>query len=198
MILPSALERLVAGLSRLPGVGEKTATRLAFFILREPESYAQTLAQALKDAHEQIQYCSRCHNIAEEDLCPICSDTTRDTSVVCVVEGVSDLIALDALGEYRGLYHVLHGVLAPLRGVGPGELKFDSLEARLGEESIQEVIAATNVGVEGEATALYLKRVAEPHGIPVTRIASGIPMGGDLEYMDQVTLSRALAGRREI
>ena len=198
MILPVALERLIAGLARLPGVGEKTATRLAFFVLRQPDDYALGLSQALIDAISQIRYCVRCFGITEDELCPICTDTTRDHSTVCVVEGVPDLIALDAIGEYRGSFHVLHGVIAPLRGVGPEDLRIAPLQARLAEGTISELIAATNVGVEGEATALYIKRIAEPYDVKVTRIATGIPMGGDLEYMDQITLSRALAGRTEL
>jgi recombination protein RecR len=198
MILPAPLERLIVLLSRFPGVGDKTATRLAFFILRQNESYARELGSALEDAVTRIQYCQFCHNISEDETCVICADTRRDSGVLCVVEGIPDLMALESTGEYRGRYHVLHGVLAPLRGIGPNELKFTTLKECLARGGVVEIIVATSVGVEGEATALFVKRIASPFDVKVTRIASGIPMGGDLEYMDQVTLSRALSGRREL
>jgi recombination protein RecR len=198
MKIPASLERLVAALARLPGIGEKTATRLAFYILREPEEYAATLAESVLGARTRIALCPQCHHITEEGLCTVCRDTTRDDSTVCVIEGIPDLLALEATGHYRGLYHVLHGSLAPLKGVGPEDLMLDTLVQRMGNGHLQEIIAATSVGVEGEATALYLKRLAQPFEVKVTRIAQGIPMGGDLEYMDQVTLARALEGRREL
>ena len=198
MIVPAPLERLIGLLSRFPGVGEKTATRLAFFILRQEDAYAGELASALQDARSRIRSCAQCHNISEEEICILCADTRRVQDVICVVEGVPDLMAIEATGEFKGLYHVLEGVLAPLKGIGPDDLNFASLQRRLAEGTIREVIVATSVGVEGEATALFTKRIAAPHNVKVTRIASGIPMGGDLEYMDQVTLSRALSGRREL
>lgn len=198
MQIPASLERLVAALARLPGIGEKTATRLAFYILREPEEYAATLSESVMGARMGIALCPQCHHITEEGLCNVCRDTTRDDSVVCVIEGIPDLIALEATGHFRGRYHVLHGSLAPLKGVGPEDLMLESLVVRMGTGHVQEVIAATSVGVEGEATALYIKRLAQPFEVKVTRIAQGIPMGGDLEYMDQVTLARALEGRREL
>ena len=198
MIVPAPLEKLIGLLARLPGVGEKTATRLAFFILRQDLAYSKELAEALVAAKTRIKDCEQCHNMTEETLCSICSDTRRKEDVVCVVEGVPDLMAIESTGEFRGQYHVLHGVLAPLRGIGPSDLKMASLSRRLELGGIRELIVATSVGVEGEATALYVKRLATPYDVQVTRIASGIPMGGDLEYMDQVTLSRALAGRREL
>jgi recombination protein RecR len=198
MIVPAPLERLIGLLARFPGVGEKTATRLAFFILRQEDTYAGELASALKDARTRIHSCIQCHNISEEEICFLCADTRRVQDTLCVVEGVPDLMAIESTGEFRGLYHVLDGVLAPLKGVGPDDLNFPTLQKRLAQGTIREVIVATSVGVEGEATALFTKRVASPYDVRVTRIASGIPMGGDLEYMDQVTLSRALSGRREL
>ena len=198
MHVPAPLEKLIGLLSRFPGVGEKTATRLAFFILRQDTQYATDLATALHEAKTRIRNCIHCHNISEEEVCVLCADTRRDQEVVCVVEGIPDLMAIEATGEFKGLYHVLHGVLAPLRGIGPDDLKLKSLAERLEAGVIKELIVATSVGVEGEATALFVKRIASPYGVQVTRIASGIPMGGDLEYMDQVTLSRALSGRREL
>jgi len=198
MQVPAPLEKLIGLLSRFPGVGEKTATRLAFFILRQDTHYADELATALGEAKSRIKDCIQCHNISEEEVCVLCADTRRNAEVLCVVEGVPDLMAIEATGEFRGLYHVLHGVLAPLRGIGPDDLKLASLTERLASGAVKELIVATSVGVEGEATALFVKRIASPHGVRVTRIASGIPMGGDLEYMDQVTLSRALSGRRDL
>ena len=198
MIVPAPLERLIGLLARFPGVGEKTATRLAFFILRQEDTYAGELASALEDARTRIHSCIQCHNISEEELCFLCADNRRVQDTLCVVEGVPDLMAIEATGEFRGLYHVLDGVLAPLKGIGPDDLNFSTLQKRLAQGTIREVIVATSVGVEGEATALFTKRIASPYEVRVTRIASGIPMGGDLEYMDQVTLSRALSGRREL
>lgn len=198
MILPAPLERLVAALARLPGVGERTATRLAFHVLDQPRDYATSLAEAVIAVKDRIGTCTLCNNIAESELCPICDDPGRDRRLVCVVESVPDLLAIEQTGEYRGTFHVLHGALAPLRGVGPADLRLDGLVRRVQGGGIREVVIATNVDVEGEATALYVRKLVAPQGVRVTRIASGVPMGGDLEYMDRVTLARALAGRREM
>ncbi|NUN15389.1 MAG: recombination protein RecR [Myxococcales bacterium] len=197
MNLPVPLERLVASLSRLPGVGEKTATRLAFYILREKNNYAEELSAALLDAKSALRYCRRCHHLTDNDLCVVCVDTTRHSGPICIVESVPDLLAIERTGDFSGTYHVLHGVIAPLRGIGPDDLRLRSLIERLKTSAPPELIIATNVGVEGEATALYIKKVVQPLGIRVSRIATGIPMGGDLEYLDQITLSRALSGRRD-
>ena len=189
--------RLVQLLSRLPGVGEKTATRLAFFILRADRKFTEELAASLLDVATRIRACSRCMDFSEDELCAICSDARRDPSVICVVEQPADLRAIERTREYRGRYHVLHGALAPLDGVGPDQLRVKELLARLSEErGVSEIIVATNPTVEGEATALYLARVLGPTGLKVSRIASGMPIGGDLEYADPATISSAFAGRR--
>ncbi|HJL41741.1 MAG TPA: recombination mediator RecR [Myxococcales bacterium LLY-WYZ-16_1] len=192
-------ERLVQALARLPGVGEKSATRLAFFILRQGEDYARELASAMVDATEQMGLCSRCMNLTEASECPICRDAQRDSALVCVVATVQDLRAIERCNEFAGTYHVLHGLLAPLDGVGPDDLKIRELMERLrGESAPREVILATQPTVEGEATALYLQRLITPLGVSVSRIASGLPMGGDFEYADPATISRALAGRQQM
>lgn len=198
MILPAPVERLVAELARLPGVGERTATRLAFHILDQAADTTRSLAEALVAVKERVRDCERCQNISEAPLCDVCRDPGRDHGLVCVVETVADLLAIEQTGEYRGTFHVLHGSLAPLRGIGPADLRLDTLVLRLQAGGVREVVVATNVDVEGEATALYVRKLATPHGVRVTRIASGVPMGSDLEYMDRVTLARALAGRREM
>jgi len=193
--LPNALDKLATLLSRLPGVGRRTATRWAFHILGESPSYARGLAQALEELVEHVHFCRECHGLSEAEVCEVCRDPLRERTV-CVVESIQDLVAIDRTGGYRGLYHVLHGVLAPLKGVGPNQLRLANLEARLSHLGASEVILATGTGVEGEATAIYLAKRLAPLGIPVTRIATGIPMGGELEYLDESTLARALAGRR--
>lgn len=198
MILPAPVERLVAELARLPGVGERTATRLAFHVMDHPADYARSLAEALVAVKERVGDCERCQNIAEGPLCDVCRDPGRDHGLVCIVESVPDLLAIEQTGEFRGVFHVLHGALAPLRGIGPADLRLEPLLLRLQAGEVREVVVATNVDVEGEATALYIRKLATPHGARVTRIASGVPMGSDLEYMDRVTLARALAGRREM
>jgi len=190
--------RLIEELSRLPGIGPKTASRLTFYLLRAPGEQVQALAEALRNLKEQVVYCERCYNIADSSPCAICSDLQRDHSVICVVEEPLDVMALERTGSYKGVYHVLHGAISPVEGVGPGDLRIDELMARLREEEIQEVILATNPNLEGEATAMYLERLIKPLGIRVTRPAYGLPVGGDLEYADEVTLSRALEGRREL
>ena len=191
------IARLTVLLAKLPGVGEKTAQRLAFHILESEAGYARDLAQALLALREEVRLCSTCCNLTANDPCPICRDSQRDARVICVVETVPDLLAVERTREFRGRYHVLHGALSPLDGVGPDQLKLRELVARLGQ-GVEEVIVATNPTVEGEATALYITRLVKPLGVRVTRIAQGLPMGGDLEYADQVTLARALQGRREI
>jgi recombination protein RecR len=193
------IQRLVRALARLPGVGEKTATRLAFHILRAPEGLARELAEALVDVKENVRLCSRCMNLTSDDPCTICSDTRRDDRMICVVASPPDLHAIERTGGYRGRYHVLHGVLSPLDGVGPDDLRIRELLLRVGSGSaVQEVILATSPNVEGEATALYLGKVLRPLGVRVTRIASGLQVGGELEYADQMTIARALDARRDL
>ncbi len=190
------LTRLVRQLSRLPGIGEKTAMRLAFYILRAPEAYAQELGQAICDLKQRLRPCTVCYHLTEEDPCAICRDAGRDEKVICVVAQPQDLLAIERTGGYRGRYHVLHGVLSPLDGVGPEDMYIQPLLQRLQDGQVQELILATSPNVEGDATALYLARLVTPLGVRVTRIASGVPTGGDLEYADEVTLNRALENRR--
>jgi recombination protein RecR len=192
------IARLVKELARLPGIGEKTAQRLAFHVLEAGSGYATALAEAIVGIVRDVRLCSSCQTLTDRDPCGICSDPRRDARTLCVVESVPDLLAVERTHEYRGLYHVLHGALSPLEGVGPGDLKIRELLVRLENAPADEVVLATNPDVEGEATALYLQKLLKPLGIRVTRIAQGVPMGGDLEYADQVTLARALAGRREL
>ena len=191
------IARLTVLFAKLPGVGEKTAQRLAFHVLKSPPDYARDLAEALLALREEVRLCSVCCNLTAQDPCPICNDPQRDAKMICVVESVPDLLAVERTREFRGRYHVLHGALSPLDGVGPDQLKLKELLARL-HGDVQEVIVATDPTVEGEATALYLTRLIKPLGVRVTRIAQGMPMGGALEYADQVTLARALSGRREV
>ncbi len=198
MAVADPIARLVKELARLPGIGEKTAQRLAFHILEEGADYAGRLAEAVAAVVRDVRLCSTCQTLTDRDPCPICADPERDARLLCVVEGVPDLVAVERTHEFRGRYHVLHGVLSPLEGVGPGDLKIRELLLRLEREPCEEVVIATNPDVEGEATALYLAKLLKPAGVRVTRIAQGVPMGGDLEYADQVTLARALTGRREI
>lgn len=195
---PDPLNRLVAELAKLPGIGEKTAQRLAFHILRAPPEYARELSQAIAQMVEKVHLCTRCFSLTEHELCGFCRDERRDERVLCVVEGVSDLMAVERTREFHGRYHVLHGVLSPLEGIGPDQLRIKELLTRLQSGKTEEVIVATNPDVEGEATALYLTRLLKPLGIKVTRIAQGVPMGGDLEFADQATLARALNARREL
>jgi recombination protein RecR len=195
---PDPLNRLVAQLARLPGIGEKTAQRLAFHILRAPGEYAQELAQAIREVKEKVHLCTRCFSLTDTEPCGFCRDTRREERVVCVVETYADLMALERTREFKGRYHVLHGVLSPLEGVGPEQLRIKELLERLGDGRIEEVILATNPDVEGEATALYLTRLLKPMGLRVSRLAQGLPMGGDLEYADQATLAKALSARREL
>lgn len=195
---PAPLAALIDALVRLPGIGPKTAQRLAFHLLKVPREQAAALAEAVVGLKDKTRLCVRCFNIAEEELCGVCQDSRRDDQILCVVEEVNDLLAVEKSREFRGLYHVLGGSLSPLEGRGPDQIRGKELVARLERGGIREVILATNPNVEGEATALYLLRLLKPFQVKVTRIARGLPMGGDLEYADEVTLARALEGRREI
>ena len=197
-LMPAALGALIDQLVRLPGIGPKTAQRLAFHLLKAPREDAVALAEAVVGLKDRTRQCRRCFNIAEEDLCGVCRDPRRDGGVLCVVEEVNDLLAIEKTREFRGLYHVLGGSLSPLDGRGPEQIRARELVARLEGAGVHEVILATNPNVEGEATALYLLRLLKPFSVRVTRIARGLPMGGDLEYADEATLARALEGRREI
>ena len=192
------LEKLQEQLERLPGIGHKSAQRIAYYILGMSESESKAFIQAVEDAHRSIHYCRVCCNLTDKELCPVCSNPARDESVICVVESPRDVFALERTNEFNGMYHVLHGVISPLNGVGPEELRVSELLTRLQDGRVQEIIMATNPTVEGEATAMYLSRLIKPLGIKVTRLAYGIPVGGDLEYADEVTLSRAIEGRREL
>jgi recombination protein RecR len=196
--MPAALAALIEHLVRLPGVGPKTAQRLAFHLLKAPREDASALAEALLALKDRTRLCQRCFNLCEAELCGICVDPRRDGSLLCVVEEINDLLAIEKTREFRGFYHVLGGSLSPLDGRGPEQIRARELLARLESGDVREVILATNPNVEGEATALYLLRVLKPFPVKVTRIARGLPMGGDLEYADEATLARALEGRREI
>ena len=190
--------RLVAELAKLPGIGQKTATRLAFFILRQPLIEAEALAGAIRELKAKVRFCSNCFHITESDPCLLCADPGRDDRLLCIVEEPQDLIAIERSRSFRGCYHVLHGALSPLDGIGPEALRVSELICRLESGQVREVVVATNFSIEGEATALYLARLIRPLGIRVTRLAHGIPMGSDLEYVDEATVNRAVAGRREI
>jgi len=194
--LPEPLERLITELSRLPGVGPKTAQRLAFHLLRADRQRADSLAQAIADVKARIGYCERCYNISEGGLCMICASTRRDQTVLCVVETALDVLAVERTAEYSGLYFVLHGVISPIDGVGPDQIHVPQLLDRVREDGVAEVIVATDADIEGEATAVYLQRALVPLGVKVTRPAHGLPVGGDLEYADELTLARAFSGRR--
>ncbi len=195
----SAIDELVGELSRLPGIGKKTATRLTYFLLKQSPETTRRLASAIAGLADRVRPCSACGNLGETDPCVICGDPRRDGSVVCVVEEASDITAIERTGEYRGLYHVLEGHLSPLDGIGPDDLRIEGLRRRLvNGTAIREVIVATNPSMEGEVTATYVRSVVERPGVRVTRIALGLPMGGDLEYADNVTIARAMAARREM
>lgn len=191
-----ALQDLIDALGRLPGIGPKSAQRIAFYVLSRPKAEAELLAQALIDAKEKIRFCAKCGNIAQEELCSICRNPKRDQAVICVVEEAKDVGAIERTRSYRGLYHVLGGAIDPINGIGPEQLRLRELLSRLSGDIVQEIIIATNPNIEGEATATYLTRTISPLGVKVTRLASGLPVGGDLEYADEVTLGRALEGRR--
>jgi recombination protein RecR len=192
------IAKLIEEFEKLPGIGHKTAQRLAFHVLDMPKERAERLANAIHEAREKIGHCSICFNLTESDPCGICSTKTRDSSTICVVEDPRDVVSIERMREYRGLYHVLHGAISPMDGTGPEDIKIKELLARLNKDSVNEVILATNPNIEGEATAMYISRLIKPLGIKVTRIAHGIPVGGDLEYADEVTLARSLEGRREL
>ena len=192
------LAQLIEHFRALPGIGAKTAVRLADHVLEMEPAKAQALAQAILEAQEKIGYCSTCFNLTDQDPCQICASEKRDHSIICVVEQPQDVAAMERMRDYQGVYHVLHGALSPLEGVGPDQLRIKELLARLMDNTVKEVIMATNPSVEGEATAMYLAKLLKPLGIRVTRIAHGLPMGGDLEYADEVTLAKAMENRREI
>jgi len=197
-IYSKSLERLISALNRLPGIGPKSAQRLAFHIVKSPREEANELAQAILAAKEKMVSCSICGNVTDNDPCYICQDVHRDKSTICVVEEPRDIFVFEKMGEYKGTYHVLMGALSPLDGVGPGDLKIKELVKRIEKGGIKELIIATDPNAEGEATAAYLSQLIKPLGVKVTRLAQGVPMGGDLEYADEVTLAKALEGRREV
>lgn len=192
------VQRLIDELARLPGIGGKSAQRLAFHLLTVEEADARRLSAAISDMRDQVGLCNRCYNVAAGELCAICRDTRRDDSVVCVVERPQDIVVVERTQEFRGRYHVLGGSLSPINGIGPGQLRFDELRQRLQPEGVTELIVATNPTIEGDATAMYIAREFKPLGMRVTRLASGLPVGGDLDYADELTLGRALTGRSEL
>lgn len=198
MFYPEPIAKLIDAFSRLPGIGPKSAARLAFFVLRLKEEEVIDFAKALVSVKRNLTYCSVCCNITDTDPCRICADKARDRSVICVVQEAKDVAALERTREFGGLYHVLHGAISPMGGIGPDDIKITELVRRLGDEQVQELILATNPNIEGEATAMYVSRLVRPFNLKVTRIAHGLPVGGDLEYADEVTLSKAMEGRREL
>jgi len=195
---PEPLARLIDNLQRLPGIGAKSAQRLAYHILRTPREAADQLCAAVQDVKERVTYCSTCNNITDVDPCAFCTDDRRERHVICVVEEPQNVAAIEKTREFRGIYHVLMGALSPLQGIGPHDLKIRGLLTRVGEGGVNEVVLATNPNVEGEATALYLARLLKPLGVRVTRIATGIPVGSDIEYADEITMTKAMEGRREV
>lgn len=198
MQYPEPIAKLIDSFARLPGIGPKTAGRLAFHILRMKEEDVLEFAKALVNAKRNLHYCSICFNITDTDPCRICQDKSRDSSMICIVQEPKDIGAMERTREFNGYYHVLHGAISPMEGIGPDEIRITELLKRLGDDTVQEMILATNPNIEGEATAMYISRLVKNFGIKVTRIAHGLPVGGDLEYADEVTLSKALEGRREI
>ena len=193
-----SIEKLIESFERLPSIGHKTAVRLAFHMLDLSKEETDEFINSIINAKEKLKYCSNCYNISDTDPCPICSSPKRDNSVICVIEDVRDVMAMERTHEFKGVYHVLHGTISPMNGIGPEDIKIKELLNRIANNDIKEIIIATNPRVEGEATAIYLSKIIKPLGIKVTRIAHGIPVGGDLEYTDEVTLSKALEGRREL
>ena len=193
-----SIEKLIEAFEKLPSIGSKTAARLAFYILNASEEETTEFINAIENAKKNLKYCSKCYNISDTDPCAICGNSARDASTICVVEDVRDVVAMERTHEFKGVYHVLHGSISPMNGVGPDDIKIKELLSRLMDGQVKELILATNPRVEGEATAMYISKLVKPLGIKVTRIAHGIPVGGDLEYTDEVTLSKALEGRREI
>ncbi|MEH7234527.1 recombination mediator RecR [Bacillus sp. JJ1562] len=198
MHYPEPISKLIDSFMKLPGIGPKTAVRLAFFVLSMKEDVVLDFAKALVNAKRNLTYCSSCGHITDRDPCYICEDERRDKTVICVLQDPKDVIAMEKMKEYNGLYHVLHGAISPMDGIGPEDIKIPELLKRLQDDTVQEIILATNPNIEGEATAMYISRLLKPSGIKVTRIAHGLPVGGDLEYADEVTLSKALEGRREL
>ncbi len=194
----SQITKLIEELSALPGIGSKSAQRLAFHIINMPQERVDNLAHTITEAKKNIRYCKKCYTLTDKELCPICASTKRDAKTIMVVENTRDMAAYEKTGRYEGIYHVLHGAISPMLGIGPNDIKLKELMTRLSEEEIQEVIIATNSSLEGETTAMYISKLIKPTGIKVTRIASGVPVGGDLEYIDEVTLLRALEGRIEL
>lgn len=193
-----SIEKLIEAFEKLPSIGNKTAARLAFHVLNASEDETNEFIKAIQDAKNNLKYCSQCYNITDTDPCQICGNQNRDHSVICVVEDVRDVVAMERTHEFKGVYHVLHGSISPMNGVGPDDIKLKELLSRLMDGNVKEIILATNPRVEGEATAMYISKLVKPLGIKATRIAHGIPVGGDLEYTDEVTLSKALEGRREL
>ncbi len=197
-VTPEPVTKLIEAFSQLPGIGPKTASRLTFYLLRRPAEQALALADAVKELKQKVVFCTECFNITEASPCGVCRDEGRDRTTICVVEEPLDVLAIDRTGEYRGLYHVLHGALSPVEGIGPDELRINELVARVKAGAVREVLLATNPNLEGEATAMYIARLLQPLQVRVTRLARGLPVGGDLEYADAITLSRALQGRQEM
>ena len=198
MYYPEPIAKLIESFSRLPGIGSRTAGRLAFHVLRMNEDDVVNFAKALVNVKRNLHYCSICCNITDVDPCRVCNDKNRDRSVICVIQEPKDLVAMERMKEFNGYYHVLHGAISPMEGIGPDDIHVAELLKRLSDEDVKELILATNPNIEGEATAMYLSRLIKPFGIRITRIAHGLPVGGDLEYADEVTLSKAIEGRREI
>lgn len=196
-VLPKSVEKLIEQLSKLPGIGHKSAERLAFYLLRTTDNNLQGLAESIAKLKENIKTCSQCANLTESDPCEICTDSTRDPRLVCVVEEPLDIVAIEKTGQFKGLYHVLHGAISPINGIGPEDLFIAQLASRVGLGSVEELILATNPNIEGEATAAYIRKLLIPQKVKITRIAHGLPIGADIEYADEVTLIRALEGRRE-
>ncbi|MCC5909545.1 MAG: recombination protein RecR [Clostridiaceae bacterium] len=192
------IAKLIEEFTKLPGIGRKTAQRLAFHVISIPKEEAEMLSEAIVDAKNSIKYCNICTNLTDKDVCNICSDTKRDEATICVVEDPRDVVAMERTKEFKGYYHVLHGVISPLEGIGPEEIRIKELLTRISSHDVNEVVLATNPNIEGEATAMYISKLLKPMGIKVSRIAYGIPVGGDLEYADEVTLSKALEGRKEL
>jgi recombination protein RecR len=195
---PPSLVRLIKGLAKLPGIGEKTATRLALHILRSSNEDAKRLSESILEVKGKVRFCSKCFGLADTDPCRLCVNPNRDTTIICVIEQPSDLVALEKSGAFKGLYHVLHGALSPMNGIGPNDLKIKELMARVSNGKIEELVIATNTNVEGEATASYLAQILKAHPVRVTRIASGVPMGSDLKYLDEVTINRAMERRQDL
>ncbi len=193
-----SIEKLIESFEKLPSIGHKTAVRLAFHMLDLNEEDTNSFINSIVNAKANLKYCNSCYNISDTDPCPICSSPKRDSSIICVVEDVRDIMAMERTHEFKGVYHVLHGTISPMNGIGPEDIKIKELLNRIGSADVKEIIIATNPRVEGEATAIYLSKIIKPFGIKVTRIAHGIPVGGDLEYTDEITLSKALEGRREL